>query len=183
MYQVGAAEAVGGGMIRGRSLSSHSVFERDEDDEDGLRAPDSDVAFPPKANAPCMIRTAAEKGSPRSCKMHWVRAELRVTWGSRRSGSGVNFLKNGRFQRVLGDVPLAGIDHAIGRCGIPVIHKHPTTMISWIVTFLILALLAAVMGFGGLAGSAAGIAQVLFLVFIVMVIASATAGAVRGHFS
>ena len=34
--------------------------------------------------------------------------------------------------------------------------------------FLILALIAAVLGFGGLAGAAVGIAKVLFFVFLVV---------------
>ncbi|TNE51708.1 MAG: DUF1328 domain-containing protein [Deltaproteobacteria bacterium] len=38
-------------------------------------------------------------------------------------------------------------------------------MLSWIFAFLIMALLAAVLGFGGLAGAFAGIAKILFLVF------------------
>ncbi len=35
-------------------------------------------------------------------------------------------------------------------------------MLSWALTFLVIALIAAVLGFGGIAGSAAWIAQVLF---------------------
>jgi len=45
-------------------------------------------------------------------------------------------------------------------------------MISWAITFLIIALIAAVFGFGGIAGSAMGMAQVLFFVFLVMFVLS-----------
>ena len=41
-------------------------------------------------------------------------------------------------------------------------------MLSWALTFLIIALIAAVLGFGGIAGSAAWIAQVLFVLFIIL---------------
>lgn len=41
-------------------------------------------------------------------------------------------------------------------------------MISWAITFLIIALIAAVLGFGGIAGTAVGIAKILFFVFLVM---------------
>ena len=41
-------------------------------------------------------------------------------------------------------------------------------MLSWAATFLIIALVAAALGFAGIAGSAAWIAQVLFVVFLVL---------------
>lgn len=45
-------------------------------------------------------------------------------------------------------------------------------MLSWALTFLIVALIAAVFGFGGIAASAVGIAQVLFFIFIVLFLVS-----------
>ena len=45
-------------------------------------------------------------------------------------------------------------------------------MLSWAVTFLIIALVAAVFGFGGIAGTAAWIAQALFVVFLVLFLIS-----------
>ena len=45
-------------------------------------------------------------------------------------------------------------------------------MLSWALTFLIIALIAAVLGFGGIAGSAAWIAQVLFGIFIILFLVS-----------
>lgn len=41
-------------------------------------------------------------------------------------------------------------------------------MLSWALSFLVLALIAAAFGFGGIAASAAGIAKILFFVFIVL---------------
>ena len=37
-------------------------------------------------------------------------------------------------------------------------------MLGWAVTFLIIAIIAGVLGFGGIAGTSAGIAQILFVV-------------------
>ena len=45
-------------------------------------------------------------------------------------------------------------------------------MLSWAITFLVIALIAAVLGFGGLAGTAIGIAKIIFFVFIVLFIIS-----------
>ena len=46
-------------------------------------------------------------------------------------------------------------------------------MLSWAIAFLVIALIAAVLGFGGLAGTAVGIAKILFFVFIVLFLISA----------
>ena len=46
------------------------------------------------------------------------------------------------------------------------------SMLSWALTFLIIALIAALLGFGGIAGSAAWIAQVLFVLFIILFLVS-----------
>jgi len=39
-------------------------------------------------------------------------------------------------------------------------------MLHWAGMFFVIALIAAILGFGGAAGSAAGIAQVLFVLFL-----------------
>ncbi|MES2571094.1 MAG: DUF1328 domain-containing protein [Verrucomicrobiota bacterium] len=45
-------------------------------------------------------------------------------------------------------------------------------MLNWAITFLVIALIAALLGFGGIAGSAVGIAKILFFVFLVLFIVS-----------
>ena len=45
-------------------------------------------------------------------------------------------------------------------------------MINWAITFLVIALIAAVLGFGGIAGTAVGFAKILFFVFLVLFIVS-----------
>ncbi|MBF9044323.1 DUF1328 domain-containing protein [Rhodobacterales bacterium HKCCE4037] len=41
-------------------------------------------------------------------------------------------------------------------------------MLGWALTFLIIALVAALFGFGGIASASAGIAQILFFIFIAL---------------
>ncbi len=54
-------------------------------------------------------------------------------------------------------------------------------MLSWAITFLIIALVAAVLGFGGIASASAGIAQILFFVFIALFMIALVANALRGR--
>jgi uncharacterized membrane protein YtjA (UPF0391 family) len=49
-------------------------------------------------------------------------------------------------------------------------------MLSWALTFLIIALIAAVFGFGGIYVAAAGIAKILFFVFVVLFVISLVTG-------
>ena len=41
-------------------------------------------------------------------------------------------------------------------------------MLSWAVTFLVIAIIAALLGFTGIAGTAEGMAQVLFFFFLIL---------------
>lgn len=52
-------------------------------------------------------------------------------------------------------------------------------MLRYAVTFFVIALIAAVFGFGGIAASAAGIAQLLFYGFIILAVLSLLAGIIR----
>jgi uncharacterized membrane protein YtjA (UPF0391 family) len=45
-------------------------------------------------------------------------------------------------------------------------------MLGWALTFLVIALIAALFGFGGLACASTGIAQILFVVFLVLFVLS-----------
>jgi uncharacterized membrane protein YtjA (UPF0391 family) len=49
-------------------------------------------------------------------------------------------------------------------------------MLRWSITFFIIALIAAVLGFGGLAGTMVGVAKILFVVFLVLFIGSLIMG-------
>ncbi|HEY6256801.1 MAG TPA: DUF1328 domain-containing protein [Xanthobacteraceae bacterium] len=54
-------------------------------------------------------------------------------------------------------------------------------MLGWALTFLIIALIAAVLGFGGIAGFAVELAKIVFFVAIVLFVISAIFGLVRGR--
>jgi uncharacterized membrane protein YtjA (UPF0391 family) len=52
-------------------------------------------------------------------------------------------------------------------------------MLHYAVVFLVIALIAALFGFGGIAASAVGIAKVLFVVFLILAVASFLFGVIR----
>jgi uncharacterized membrane protein YtjA (UPF0391 family) len=52
-------------------------------------------------------------------------------------------------------------------------------MIGWALTFLVVALIAAVLGFGGIAGTAIEIAKIIFFVAIILFVISAVMGFMR----
>lgn len=54
-------------------------------------------------------------------------------------------------------------------------------MLNWIVTFLLLAIVAAVFGFGGLAGTLAEIAKFLAVIFVILFVVSLIYGMVTGR--
>jgi uncharacterized membrane protein YtjA (UPF0391 family) len=53
-------------------------------------------------------------------------------------------------------------------------------MLSWALSFFILALIAAVFGFGGIASASAGIAKLLFFLFLILFIVSLVSGRTTG---
>ena len=52
-------------------------------------------------------------------------------------------------------------------------------MLHYAVVFLVIALIAAVFGFGGIAAGAVGIAKILFFVFVIMAIATFVLGLMK----
>lgn len=55
-----------------------------------------------------------------------------------------------------------------------------TEMLHYAIVFFVIALIAALFGFGGIAAGAAGIAKILFVVFLVLAVASFFFGRGRG---
>lgn len=53
-------------------------------------------------------------------------------------------------------------------------------MLNWALAFLIIALIAAVLGFGGVAAVSVDIAKILFFVFIVLFLIAAVMHVVKG---
>ena len=54
-------------------------------------------------------------------------------------------------------------------------------MLSWVVTFLIVALIAGILGFGGIAGASVEIAKIIFFIAVVLFLISAVVGLARGR--
>jgi uncharacterized membrane protein YtjA (UPF0391 family) len=54
-------------------------------------------------------------------------------------------------------------------------------MLSWAIGFFIVAIIAAVFGFGGIASGAAGIAKILFFLFLIAFVVSLIMGLMRGR--
>jgi uncharacterized membrane protein YtjA (UPF0391 family) len=52
-------------------------------------------------------------------------------------------------------------------------------MLSWALIFFVVAIIAAVFGFGGIATASAGIAQILFFLFLVLFVVSLIMGMAR----
>jgi uncharacterized membrane protein YtjA (UPF0391 family) len=58
--------------------------------------------------------------------------------------------------------------------------KHITPMLSWVLTFLVIALIAGAFGFTGIAGTSIGIAQTLFYIFLILFLLSLIVHIIRG---
>ena len=54
-------------------------------------------------------------------------------------------------------------------------------MLNWVITFFLLAIIAAVFGFGGLAGTFVGIAKFLAMLFVVLFVAALIYGVLTGR--
>jgi uncharacterized membrane protein YtjA (UPF0391 family) len=54
-------------------------------------------------------------------------------------------------------------------------------MLGWVVTFLIVALIAGILGFGGIAGASIEIAKIIFFIAVVLFLVSALIGVSRGR--
>jgi uncharacterized membrane protein YtjA (UPF0391 family) len=54
-------------------------------------------------------------------------------------------------------------------------------MLGWVVTFLVIALIAGLLGFGGIAGISIELAKVIFFIAVVLFLVSAVFGLARGR--
>lgn len=54
-------------------------------------------------------------------------------------------------------------------------------MLGWVLTFLVVALVAGVLGFGGIAGASVEIAKIIFFIAVVLFLISVVFGAFRGR--
>jgi uncharacterized membrane protein YtjA (UPF0391 family) len=61
------------------------------------------------------------------------------------------------------------------------VQNRGRVMLSWVVTFLIVALIAGILGFGGVAGVSIEIAKTIFFIAVVLFLISAVVGLARGR--
>jgi uncharacterized membrane protein YtjA (UPF0391 family) len=54
-------------------------------------------------------------------------------------------------------------------------------MLGWVLTFLVVALIAGILGFGGIAGASIEIAKIIFFIAVVLFLVSAVVGLARGR--
>jgi len=54
-------------------------------------------------------------------------------------------------------------------------------MLRWVLIFLVLALVSAVLGFGGIAAGFAEVARIIFFIFVVLLVVSLIFALVRGR--
>ena len=61
------------------------------------------------------------------------------------------------------------------------LYGGPLDMLNWAIAFLVIALVAAVLGFGGIAGVAVELAKIIFFVAIILFLISLVYGLTRGR--
>jgi uncharacterized membrane protein YtjA (UPF0391 family) len=70
----------------------------------------------------------------------------------------------------------AQVSRTIGK-----VKNRGRVMLSWVVTFLIIALIAGILGFGGVAGASIELAKIIFFIAVVLFLVSAVVGLARGR--
>jgi uncharacterized membrane protein YtjA (UPF0391 family) len=70
-------------------------------------------------------------------------------------------------------------DAAAGGSG--AVERKENEMLGWALVFLVVALIAGLLGFTGLAVASAGIAQILFYIFVVLFVVSSLIYLIRGR--
>jgi uncharacterized membrane protein YtjA (UPF0391 family) len=81
-------------------------------------------------------------------------------------------------------VPASRLSGQVVRPAAPDADKHQDegfTMLGWVVTFLVIALIAGILGFGGIAGASIEVAKIIFFIAVVLFLVSAVVGLARGR--
>jgi uncharacterized membrane protein YtjA (UPF0391 family) len=59
--------------------------------------------------------------------------------------------------------------------------KGELAMLNWTISFLVIAIVAAILGFGGIAATAVEMARILFVIFLVLFLVSLVVSALMGR--
>ena len=54
-------------------------------------------------------------------------------------------------------------------------------MLNWTISFLVIAIISAILGFGGIAATAIEMARILFFIFLVLFLVSLLVGLLKGQ--
>lgn len=68
------------------------------------------------------------------------------------------------------------LQEAAPRCRTANTETEDMDMLGWVVTFLIIALIAGILGFGGIAGASIEIAKIIFFIALVLFLISLVVG-------
>jgi uncharacterized membrane protein YtjA (UPF0391 family) len=104
-----------------------------------------------------------------------------------RDPSATLFLENPKISRFNGQEPAFSgriVSAVAARRSQPCRLRQKTEdriMLSWVVTFLIVALIAGILGFGGVAGVSIEIAKTIFFIAVILFLVSAVVGLARGR--
>ena len=90
-------------------------------------------------------------------------------------------MANPAFRSIRLPEHFSGSDACVGMASVATTDKGPTAMLRYALIFLVIALIAAALGFGGLAGTAVGIAKLLFYIFIILFVVGLIMHLVRGN--
>src|SRR4029450_4745133 len=91
-------------------------------------------------------------------------------------------LKSSNFGILPPGTIIPGPDWSCRRCAAPQSPLSRATanrgrvMLSWVVTFLVVALSAGILGFGGIAGASVEIAKAIFFIAVILFVISAVVG-------
>jgi uncharacterized membrane protein YtjA (UPF0391 family) len=95
------------------------------------------------------------------------------------------FRKTGDFSGLSGwqreGTSVPAMDCSLNQGAVAASRTERGTMLSWVVTFLIIALIAGILGFGGIAGASIEIAKIIFFVALILFLVSAVVGLARGR--
>jgi uncharacterized membrane protein YtjA (UPF0391 family) len=101
------------------------------------------------------------------------------------SSAGLKFPAFGARNRREHSFPRPIIPAVDARCSqsalMPKQKTKVSVMLSWVVTFLVIALIAGILGFGGIAGVSIEIAKTIFFIAVVLFLVSAVVGLARGR--
>jgi uncharacterized membrane protein YtjA (UPF0391 family) len=72
---------------------------------------------------------------------------------------------------------LLSVDHStVARVDVARFRESQVAMLHWATIFVVVASVAAILGFGGIAGEGAGVARTLFFVFLAVAVMSVLLG-------